>query len=369
MDEFDGDNECWKWFTLLRNSMNYKQNKFKEIVHRITIRNSFTIVLLVQLVILMTWGLYPVTKPKERTDALLYLSTDDPRLLLLNSLAERETGYDYINKHYENLRIVFQQMDSIIKEDKKSILSFIAQPIINNHSFSYLHNPDKTCVNATTEILIVVPSAPGNFENRLNIRYSDYINFTRNAENKARLLFFLGQTKSDEMQSKIDGESAAYEDIVQESFEDVYQNIRYKAVSMLKWANTFCPQAQYVIRSDDDVLVNLSAVTGSLKATHKNFSNFILGRVRFHDAPTRNKKEKYYLSEQEYPERWFPPFALGGLLGYPMLTVKLLYQAALREKPIWLDDVFITGICAPKVGVRLINESSFAFMHKGKWAH
>lgn len=29
MDEFDGDNECWKWFTLLRNSMNYKQNKFK----------------------------------------------------------------------------------------------------------------------------------------------------------------------------------------------------------------------------------------------------------------------------------------------------------------------------------------------------
>ncbi|XP_055872925.1 beta-1,3-galactosyltransferase 1-like [Biomphalaria glabrata] len=307
--------------------------------------------------------------PKQESKEMVSFSKDDPRLLLLELMEDQGHRLDYIEKHNADIQEVFHQMDLVTKENKKALLSFLSQPVINDHSFDYIHNPDRACVNSNTDVLIMVPSSPGNFQNRKNIRSGDYSTFTGNIENRAQIMFFIGLTKSNETQMRIDEESETYEDIVQESFEDVYRNIRYKSVSMLRWVSTYCREARFVIRNDDDISVNLSLVLDTVKRTREKYANFILGRVRMNDMPMRNMKDKYALSRQEYAPNVFPPFALGGLLGLTTLTAELLYQAALRVSPIWLDDVYITGICAPHVGVKLINDSSFAFKHKGKWAH
>ncbi|KAH9495591.1 hypothetical protein Btru_014727 [Bulinus truncatus] len=269
----------------------------------------------------------------------------------------------------DKILTVLEQMDDSLVEDKKSFISFLFQPVINDHNFEYLLNPTTTCLNSRTDFLIVVPSAPGNFQKRLDMRRGECGKYAGNAKNHAKLLFFIGRTNSAENQSRIDAEYNAFHDIVQESFEDVYKNIRYKAVSMLRWASTFCQRAMYVIRNDDDVSINMTSVTESLRRISLTYSNFIAGRMRVNDRPARNVNNKAYLPVGEYPAPSLPPFALGGLLGYPMLTVELLYQAALRVKPIWLDDVYITGICAQKVGAKLLNDSAFIFTHidVGNW--
>ena len=75
--------------------------------------------------------------------------------------------------------------------------------------------------------------------------------------------------------------------------------------------------------------------------------------------------EKNWVTKDEYPDTIYPPFALGGSLAYPATSVRLLYEASLRVKSLWLDDVYITGICAPKVGVALMTERHFRFRHIG----
>lgn len=166
------------------------------------------------------------------------------------------------------------------------------------------------------------------------------------------------------IQSLIDIEAGLYGDIVQESFVDVYENIRHKSVSMLKWASTSCQQATYVIRTDDDVVVDIPKVFRVMERKRQQFTDFIVGDRKDGWKPVRDTESKYFLSEQEYPPDTLPPFALGGLLGFPISTVSLLYQAALRTKPVWLDDVYITGLCAPNVDVPLLKDIDFWFKHR-----
>ncbi|KAH9504394.1 hypothetical protein Btru_063497 [Bulinus truncatus] len=297
-------------------------------------------------------------------------STQCQRVKLLNVMNGIQRQRGFLPDNTVNVFNVIERMDGVFSEEEKPIISLLFQPIINNHNFKYLLNPTTTCSDSRTETLIVVPSAPGHFEQRLNLRFGDCGNYAEDKENHAKLLFFVGRTNSSEIQSKINDEYGTFNDIVQESFDDTYNNIRFKAVSMLKWARTFCYQAKYVIRNDDDIYMDMISVVDTVRRVNMRYENFIAGRVRINTKPARNVKNKVYMSIREFPEPTYPPFALGGLVGYPMLTVELLYQAALRVEPIWLDDVFITGICRQKVGAKLLNESAFIFRHKdvGNWA-
>ncbi|XP_059173038.1 beta-1,3-galactosyltransferase 5-like [Physella acuta] len=256
-------------------------------------------------------------------------------------------------------------MVKVLENREKKILSFLLKPVVNHIQHAYTHNPRHACVFNKTDVLFVIPSSAANFENRVKVRNSSIGQFVKQRQNKAAMLFFLGKPPTDveNIQRKIDVESGNHGDIVQENFLDVYSNIRLKALSMLYWAAEFCPQTTFVIRADDDVKVFPDKLVSVLRDTHSRHGNFILGNKVIGWEPIRKKNSKYYLSEGEYPHSTLPPFALGGLLGYPICTVWLLYQAALRVRPVWLDDVYVTGICAPEVGVPVLNDTNFGFKH------
>ena len=40
-------------------------------------------------------------------------------------------------------------------------------------------------------------------------------------------------------------------------FQDTYRNLTLKTVMGLKWSAIFCPQAKFVMKTDDDIFVNL----------------------------------------------------------------------------------------------------------------
>lgn len=79
----------------------------------------------------------------------------------------------------------------------------------------------------------------------LSIKYKDWQNYsilaTHNDSSQqdfaVKILFLLGQTTSNETQSKINTESEVYGDVIQESFLDTYNNLTLKTVMMLKWVN------------------------------------------------------------------------------------------------------------------------------------
>ncbi|KAI8786151.1 lactosylceramide -n-acetyl-beta-d-glucosaminyltransferase [Biomphalaria glabrata] len=257
-------------------------------------------------------------------------------------------------------------------QSKDDIIEFLSQPIINEHNFPYIYNASNVCNDSDKiDLLLVVPSAPENFQRRYLMRISNMYKYVTEPSQRMKILFFLGKyPKWPErrvaygIQKSIDKELNQFQDMVQEDFEDVYKNIRLKAVSMLRWVHTFCRNARFVVRIDDDVKMSYTQLFPVISWTSQKYKNFILGNRKAGWEPHRYNGSKYYLSEEEFPDPVLPPFALGGVLAYPTSTVSLLYQAALRVKPIWLDDIYITGICAPKVGVPVLYDPIFNFKHK-----
>ena len=45
----------------------------------------------------------------------------------------------------------------------------------------------------------------------------------------------------------------------------------------LKWMSIFCPKAKYVLKTDDDIFVNIPLLIEALKKETKNFSSHISG--------------------------------------------------------------------------------------------
>ena len=49
-------------------------------------------------------------------------------------------------------------------------------------------------------------------------------------------------------------------DIVQGGFIDAYSNMTYKNIFGKLWVSEFCPQAKFVIKSDDDMFIDMFAL-------------------------------------------------------------------------------------------------------------
>ena len=141
-----------------------------------------------------------------------------------------------------------------------------------------------------------------------------------------------------------------------------------KHLSMMNWILQYCKRAKFVLRFDDDIRLHfpIQKAAKALEQHRKERPNFILGTQRVGDTPSRDTHHPHWLlTKEQYPPDRFPPYVLGGALGYPVSTVRLLYQAAQRIKTVWLDDVFITGICASALNIPTFNDVGFTFIHNG----
>ncbi|XP_059179587.1 beta-1,3-galactosyltransferase 1-like [Physella acuta] len=301
-------------------------------------------------------------------DKMKKLETEKEKLTIL-SLPNN------INNNFENNFIidsdVIRSMNWTLKREyiqQKSVFKLLTRPVITTHDYSYIHNPKDECIRRKIDVVLAVPSAPDNFEFRMKTREGLKGSYSHERSNNATLLFFLGRSdhhnKSRRFQVQINMEMRRFGDIVQDNFIDAYKNLTLKTVSVLKWVSTFCSRAKYVIKSDDDVGIKVAIAINALQRYRKNYGNFILGRWNTMNIVQRNPAVKNYVSPDEYKPATFPPHVLGGAMGFPVTTAKLLYEAALRIPRVWLDDVFLSGICAPLVNVPVFMDADFDFKHR-----
>lgn len=126
--------------------------------------------------------------------------------------------------------------------------------LIDLHDFQFLM-PQPVC-NHHIEALILVHSAPKNYEKRQVIRETWASISHHRVESPLRVLFLLGAVASQEVQQDLENENNMFRDIIQGSFVDDYRNMTYKHIMAFKWFLYNCPQAQILIKVDDDVYVN-----------------------------------------------------------------------------------------------------------------
>lgn len=221
--------------------------------------------------------------------------------------------------------------------------------LIDLKHFQFLksHNSCRSTDNSVPLVVILVHSAPENLSKRRTIRET-----WGRKDKRSLLIFLLGAVRNTNLQNSLERESNLYGDIVQGSFVDSYRNMTYKHVMGFKWFVYYCQQAHFVLKTDDDILVNSPLLYEYLSLESPISSTFALSstskRLILCDKITNSKvkrtyRSKWRVSYTEYEDKFYKSYCPGFAIIFSSDVVKDLYQKAQESRYFWIDDVHITG--------------------------
>ena len=216
-----------------------------------------------------------------------------------------------------------------------------------------LMNSENACNGQDIEFVTIVHSRPEHFRQRQVIRQ------TWTSTNLTRTVFLIGRTdRSDrpirppDVGRLLQAEQSKYGDLVQGDFIDDYRNLTLKNLMGLRWVSTYCLNARYVLKSDDDAFVDVHQLRTLLRRTFDQPpDDTIVCNVQPEGTPVQ-RQGKWAVSPDEYSSDSYPTFCSG--LAY-VLTPRLagrLIRAADRVPFFWIDDVYVTGLLVRHVVAR-----------------
>lgn len=180
-----------------------------------------------------------------------------------------------------------------------------------------------------------------------------------------RRVFLLGTLNEDAekktyvLQNALLDESRRFNDILQGDFLDTYRNLTRKHLMGLHWAANNCKDIKYIMKMDDDIVVN---IYGILEKLHLGMieENFLTGYILKNMAPVREPANKWYVSKTEYTSSVYPDFVSGWLyITHPQVANRLIDYAESSREYFWIDDVFVTGILRQALNIKIQNISQF----------
>ncbi|XP_053388197.1 beta-1,3-galactosyltransferase 1-like [Mercenaria mercenaria] len=222
-------------------------------------------------------------------------------------------------------------------------------------SLSYLINNKNVCRNdvpdKTIDILILITTVSDHFEIRQTLR-STWLNYTRKNTANVRYVFLLGDRSGFALRTSIIKENAKYKDIVKGNFIDSYRNLTYKTMLGLKWTVSFFSKARFVLKTDEDVFVNIPNILKLIYNKSEDFDK-TLGRKCTSIQPVeRSVSSNSYIPKSINNNDTYLPFCSGTGYISSMVLIKEIYNVSINVTFFPLEDVYI-GMCAKVLGAKL----------------
>ncbi|CAH1780502.1 unnamed protein product [Owenia fusiformis] len=199
------------------------------------------------------------------------------------------------------------------------------------------------------KLLLLIFTTHEKTRNRKALRKT-WTSIAENNTARVRYVFLLGKHDDHNWNKKALAEAKHYGDIVISDFREVYKNLTLKTISGFQWAAGFCPNAKYIMKTDDDMWVNTPKLLKNLDRWH--ISKEVVGFCLPVDDVHREKDSRWYVSPLEYPHSKYPGFCSG--TGY--VTTMSVMQAIVGVSPhipyFFLEDIYV-AICIKKLGYTL----------------
>ncbi|VDH91590.1 beta-1,3-galactosyltransferase 1 [Mytilus galloprovincialis] len=237
-----------------------------------------------------------------------------------------------------NISTEFENFYRNISEDK------LENPLLHKHQYRALLNNDMKCKGKGVFLLVFVHSSAKKFLARQQIR-STYGSIFDYENEHIEYVFVLGQTPKPEIQQRINDESEKYMDIVQGNFVDSYRNLTYKRVFSLFWVNNFCSNTRFVVKVDDDVIINIPLLIQHLrqKTEEKLLTNVLECYMHIDNEPLRQNNSKWRTALSEYRYPTFPPYCDGFSSIMSIDVIRKMYDTTKEIPFLWLEDVYGGG--------------------------
>ncbi|XP_071538846.1 beta-1,3-galactosyltransferase 4-like [Panulirus ornatus] len=133
-----------------------------------------------------------------------------------------------------------------------------------------------------------------------------------------------------------------------------------KGVSALQWINQHCLQAKWILKSDDDMVINVFGLVSYLghysrwtALAGKGLPSKILCAVWWGMPVLRGEGcAKWCVSMDEWAEATYPTYCSGSAFVIPTHLAPRLYQAYFDAPFLWVDDAYISGVLAKEAGIK-----------------
>lgn len=242
----------------------------------------------------------------------------------------------------------------------------------NQFNYKFIINPGHQVCGSPTianrqeikkelTLIAFVPISVSNFKSRLAIRHTWANN---NLFNGLRVIFLTGLSKEAKVNKNLAVESEIYGDIVQADFQDTYKNLTIKTVMGFKWIAQYCNNTKFVLKVDDDVVVNTHFLLKYLNNIWTNKpQNTLYCNVLYQKVVNRDRKSKFFMSKYDYQDTMYPTYCRGAAYMFTAELAPKFVNLSRETKFFIFEDVF-TGFMAHKLHSSYVNFTKFYFIDK-----
>lgn len=229
-----------------------------------------------------------------------------------------------------------------------------------------------TAAESTDErtAVMIVLSARNNFDNRNLVRQTYGSIKSANNIRILGVVFMLGNSNENGVDTneakKLQAEVEEFGDIVIGDFVDSYKNLTRKTITAYEWISLHCRQAQFIVKTDDDVVVNIFQLTKELNSwSSADVASSSIWCAIHQDEPIiTDPASKFFVPPELFPNGTFPDHCAG--VGY-VTTVSVIDRVADEVSKSFLgdlcthEDVFMTGIVPNRINS---NQAGNSFSQK-----
>ncbi|CAA6653912.1 unnamed protein product [Spirodela intermedia] len=156
-------------------------------------------------------------------------------------------------------------------------------------------------------LFVGVFSTGNNFKRRMALRRS-WMQYDAVRSGEVAVRFFTGLDKTGQVNLELWKEAQTYGDIQLMPFVDYYSLITLKTIAICIFGTKIVP-AKYIMKTDDDAFVRIDEVISSLRKSRR--TGLLYGLISFDSNPHRDQESKWFISEEEWPDDSYPPWAHG----------------------------------------------------------
>lgn len=233
--------------------------------------------------------------------------------------------------------------------------------LVDRTGFRYVLNTHSCQGLEDLLLLVFIHSAPSHSDKRIAIRetWGNASALRAATGEQMVLVFMVGIANATQLQERLMAEAERYTDMVMGNFLDTYRNLTYKHAMGLKWVTYFCRNAQYVLKADDDVFLDLFRMAPYLRKDFGSLAppNLMLCPMVRRPLVKRSYRSKWRMSFREYAGYYYPPYCMGWCVVMSPDVVFNLYRATAGLRYFRVDDVFFTGILAKRIGLSHVDFS------------
>ena len=260
----------------------------------------------------------------------------------------------HLMKNMTILKVNKSELRDIVDSMNKS-RSNVINPVklANPHPFNIIIKADHVCDNRDIFLVSYIHTSPDHYKRRMVIRQT-WGNQKYYPDINIRVVFIMGmKPQNPEVQKALLFESEQYGDIIQEDFMDTYRNLTYKGVAGLKWVTQHCSHAKYVLKSDDDIFVNMFTLLRHLKSFYNmniNRNGLLMCLVWSRMKVMREGKWK--VDKSDFAEDYYPTYCSGSAFTMSTDVAIGMHNVSYHVPFFWVDDFYITGLLTMKLQVK-----------------